>query len=81
MRESIWEKNKDSRDIQGHRECLEDPALSQAPEFILVSGALEKKHKSQVRFPGKLRGVRRLKAGEPGTEKCIAQSPWKAQLL
>lgn len=57
MKKSVWEKGNDSKDIQGHRKCLEDPALSQAPEFILVSGALEKKHKGQVRFPVKSRGV------------------------
>lgn len=57
MKKSVWEKGNDSKDIQGPRKCLEDPALSQAPEFILVSGALEKKHKGQVRFPVKSRGV------------------------
>lgn len=47
MRKLVWEKGK-SRDIQGHRKCSEDPALSQAPRFILVSGAPEKRHKNQV---------------------------------
>lgn len=47
MREPVGEQG-DSSDIQGHRKCLEEPALSQAPGFILVSGALGKRHESQV---------------------------------
>lgn len=63
-----------NRDIQGHRKCLENPAVSQPPGFILVSGPLEMRHKGQGEVSSEVQMSVKTEGREEGSDKCSTYS-------
>lgn len=75
----IWEKDS-SKDIQSHRKCLEDPALSQPPGFFLFAWELEKRQEGQVGLSSEVQMSVKTNNGESGYGQMFYMFPLKCRV-